>query len=191
VPAKDAEPGALATPKAYVTIVRVTDRRIFQASPSIPSIPSLGNPEEISNRAITSRAIARKRGGFGNALADILLPERRTVEQVVREAATKALREKGYGVVEPTSPETAKALPLELDIQQFWMWMTPGFWTISLEYEGIIHMKGVALVGSEREMVRGYARVSTIAGTDEEWKKTATQGVNDLTEQMKAKLRSP
>jgi len=34
-------------------------------------------------------------------------------------------------------------------------------------------------------------RVSTIAATDDEWKKTITQGVNDLIEQMKVKLRSP
>jgi len=191
VTGKSADQGTLASPSAYVTIVRVTDRRMFEASPRNPSTPSLEKPEDINNRAITARAIARKRGGYGNAMADILLPEGRTVELVVREAVTKALREKGYNVLEPASPEAAKALPLEVDIQQFWMWMTPGFFAITLEQRGIVTLNSVALVGSQAEVVQGYAKVSTIAATDEEWRKTITLGVNDLTENVKTKLRSP
>ena len=185
-----ADQGTLAS-TTYVSIVRVTDKRMFEANPRNPSTPSLEKPEDINNRAITARAIARKRGGYGNAMADILLPEGRTVELVVREAVTKALREKGYRVVEPASPEAAKALPLEVDIQQFWMWMTPGFFAITLEQRGIVTMNSVALVGGEAVVVQGYAKVSTMAATDDEWKKTITQGVNDFIEQMKAKLRSP
>jgi hypothetical protein len=185
-----ADQGTLAS-TAYVSIVRVTDKRVFEANPRNPSTPSLEKPEDLNNRAITARAIARKRGGYGNAMADILLPEGRTVELVVREAVTKALREKGYRVVEPASPEAAKALPLEVDIQQFWMWMTPGFFAITLEQRGIVSMNSVALVGGEAVVVKGYAKVSTMAATDEEWKKTITLGVSDLTENVKTKLRSP
>ena len=36
---------------------------------------------------------------MGISRAEILLPEGRTVEQIVREAAAKALAEKGYAVV--------------------------------------------------------------------------------------------
>jgi hypothetical protein len=191
VPPKGDDAVVTTGPRTYVALVRVTDRRIFEANPRKPSVPSLEKPEDLANPAIKARAIARKRGGFGNAMADILLPEGRTVEQVVREAVARALRDKGYGVVEPAAPERPNALPLEVDIQQFWMWMTPGFWTISLEYEGIVTLKGPGIVGTEPEFVRGYAKVSTIAATDEEWRKTATLGVNDLTEQLKARLRSP
>jgi hypothetical protein len=60
------------------------------------------------------------------AFAEILLPEGRTVEQIVREAATKALAEKGYAVVAEESPEFAQALPVNIEIQQFWSWFTPG-----------------------------------------------------------------
>ena len=52
-------------------------------------------------------------------------------------------------------------------------------------------MNSVALVGGEAVVVQGYAKVSTIAATDEEWRKTITLGVNDLTENVKTKLRSP
>ena len=71
--------------KGFVKLTEVKDVRQFEAAPRKPSIPSLQDPKEISNPAITSRAIARKRGGFGAAMADILLPEGRTVEQVVRD----------------------------------------------------------------------------------------------------------
>ena len=61
-----------------VKIVRVSDRRTFQMKPPDPSTPSLKD-EAIDNPAITSRAIARKRSGYGMAMGDILLPEGQTV----------------------------------------------------------------------------------------------------------------
>jgi hypothetical protein len=49
----------------------VTDQRTFEARPRDASIPSLKEEADLTNRAITVRAIARKRGGFGMALGDI------------------------------------------------------------------------------------------------------------------------
>jgi uncharacterized lipoprotein YajG len=188
IPVPVAESDAVVNPKAYVTIVRVTDARRFEASPRDPSVPSLRNPADLEDSMIRSRAVARKRGGFGKAMADILLPEDRTVEQLVREAATKALRERGYAVVDDKSPEQAKALPLELEIQQFWTWVTPGFATMKVEFESIVVMKGDALLAGAQESVRGYTRVESLAVTDGEWLRTMQQGVNDLIEQMKMKF---
>ena len=71
------------------------------------------------------------------------------------------------------------------------MWMTPGAFTISLEFQGILQMNSDSLMGSKSEIVRGYAKVSTMAATDDEWKNTIVRGVSDLTEQLKAKLRNP
>lgn len=61
-----------------VKIVKVTDLRKFELAPKQPNIPSLKNGE-ITEKAITSRAIARKRNSYGMALGDIPLPEGRTV----------------------------------------------------------------------------------------------------------------
>ena len=78
--------------KVMVKIVRVTDQRTFELRPDVASIPSLKDGQ-IDNKAITSRAIARKRNGYGKALGDILLPEGRTVEDLVEEATvTKPLQ---------------------------------------------------------------------------------------------------
>ena len=153
--------------------------------------PSLQNPEEIHDPAITARAIARKRGGYGNAMADILLPEGRTVEQLVREAVATAVQEKGYAVVNEQSPAFARALPLAVDIQQFWSWATPGFWQVSAEFEGILLLKSEALLVSPQEAVRGYGIVKGMAITDDVWQQVMQQGIADLVAQVKAKVRNP
>ncbi|MGZ4925957.1 MAG: hypothetical protein ACXV4B_05830 [Halobacteriota archaeon] len=188
VPITQAQP---ATIKGFVKIVEVKDVRRFEAAPRNPSVPSLQNAEEIKDRAITSRAVARKRGGFGAAMADILLPEGRTVEQLVREALTKAVTEKGYSVVDDKSPEFGKALPLQVDIQQFWSWFTPGFFLLSVEFEGILLLKGPVLIGSNEETIRGYSIVKGMVATDNEWQQVMQQGIQDVIEKVKARVKTP
>jgi hypothetical protein len=179
------------TARGFVKITQVRDQRRFEVAPRKPSTPSLQNPDEIGDPAIRSRAIARKRGGYGNAMADILLPEGRTVEQLVREAVTKAVQEQGYAVVSEPSPAVARALPLEVDIQQFWSWATPGFWQMSAEFEGILLLKGEALLVNPQEAVRGYSIVKGMAITDEVWQQVMQQGIADLVEQVKVKVKNP
>jgi hypothetical protein len=187
-----AVPQAQAAPtKQVVKIVAVSDLRTFESAPSDPSVPSLKNPEEIKDPSIRSRAIARKRGGFGNAAGDILLPEGRTVEQFVREAATSALAQKGYSVVDEKSPQFEKALPLSIEVQQFWAWFTPGFFTISVEFECKLRMKGQALFGDEDAPVRGYAILHRMAATEGVWQEAMQEGTTDLVEKIKARMKSP
>jgi hypothetical protein len=177
--------------KGFAKVLEVKDVRRFEATPRDPSIPSLQDSEEINDRAITSRAVARKRGGYGMAFAEILLPEGRTVEQIVREGATKALAEKGYAVVAEGSPEFAKALPVNIEIQQFWSWFTPGVFLVSVEFVGIVVLKGEVLAESNQETVRGYSIINAMAATDSQWQEVMQNGVQDLVEKMKTKLKSP
>jgi uncharacterized lipoprotein YajG len=189
---------SLPTPKAqqtpmqgFATLLEVKDVRQFEPAPREPSVPSLQDASEINNPAIRSRAIARKRGGYGKALADILLPEGRTVAQVVREAATQALAEKGYAVVNEASPDFLKAVPVNIDIQQFWSWFSPGFFTVSVEFVGVLVVKGGVLAGGNEDTVRGYSIVRGMAATDSQWQEAMQNGVQDLIKKMKAKLKSP
>lgn len=175
----------------YVKLVSVNDKRVFEAKPANPSTPSLEHAEELKDAAITARAIARKRGGFGNAAADILLPPGRTVSQVVTEAITDALRLQGYAVVETGAPQYADAIALDVDIQQFWSWFTPGFWTISIENESIVLLRSAALFAGKDESVRGYAIVNSMAATEGEWQRAMQAGVQDLVGKVKAKLPAP
>jgi hypothetical protein len=175
--------------KGFAKITEVRDVRRFEAAPTDPSIPSLEKPEELKNPAITSRAVARKRGGYGMAFADILLPEGRTVEQIVREAATKALGEQGYQVVDAMSPHYDKALSMQIDIDQFWAWFTPGFWQVSVEFRGLLMLKAEALTGRKEDIVRGSAIVKGMAATDAEWKEVIVAGVGDLTKNLQSVIK--
>ena len=175
--------------KGFAKITEVRDIRRFEAAPKEPSTPSLENAQELKNAAIISRAIARKRGGYGMAFANVLLPEGRTVELVVREAVAKALIEQGYEVVDAKSPQYEKALPMQVDIDQFWAWFTPGFWQVTVEFRGLLLVKAEGLTGRKEDIVRGNAEVKGMAVTDSEWKEVVVAGVNDLTKNLKAVIK--
>lgn len=172
-----------------VTIAKVTDCRVFQEAPPSPSIPSLKG-EEIKDPAITSRAIARKRNGYGKAIGDILLPEGRGVEDLVKEALVKSFRESGYRVIDDSERSTGgeKSVPIEADIEQFWSWFTPGFWTCSLEFEAKVKIKGDVSVFREGETVRGYVLLHTQAATGGAWMNAINKGMDEFIEEVKKRL---
>lgn len=168
-----------------VMIVRVTDNRSFELAPDSPSVPSLKGGE-VDDESITSRAIARKRNGFGKALGDILLPEGRTVEDLVREALAKSLRQAGYRVVGPTPGRGGKPIPIEADIQKFWCWVTPGFWAMRMEFEAEVLIKGDVPSFRTGETVRGYIKLHTQAARTASWMNTVNKGIeNFVTETTK------
>lgn len=170
-----------------VTIVRVTDCRKFELAPKTASIPSLRGGE-IADKAITSRAIARKRNGYGKALGDILLPEGRTVEQVVKESLTQSFREAGYRVVEADAASQENAVPVEADIEQFWSWFTPGFWAVSLEFEAKVKIKGDVPSFKDGDTVRGYVELRSQAAGTKAWLNTISKGINAFVMEVKRRL---
>ena len=169
-----------------VKIARVTDRRVFEEAPPNPSTPSLKGME-IGDPAITVRAIARKRNGYGKAIGDILLPEGRTVEDLVREALVKSFREAGYRVVADDA-KADKAASIEADIEQFWAWFTPGFWAVTLEFEAKVNIKGNVKAFKEGKMVRGYVLLHSQAAVTGAWLNTLNKGLENFTGEVKAEL---
>jgi len=166
-----------------VKIARISDKRVFQIDPSNPSTPSLMD-NQIHNAAITSRAIARKRGGFGAALGDIVLPEGRTVMQVIDEALSRGLRESGYRVLTVDEPGYAEAAPLEVDIHEFWAWFTPGFWAITLQFRTRIDVSGRIAPFEKDQSFDGSATTQSAAALTEDWLKVMKLGLNDLNQDI-------
>lgn len=118
--------------KGIAIIRSVKDERVFEQAPRNPSIPSLGfEGAEQATSDIKSRAIGRKRNSFGKALGDVLLENGQTVEGVVRDNLTTALRQSGYQVLSTSSGDT-NALLIDVHINKFWAWFQPGFWSITL-----------------------------------------------------------
>jgi hypothetical protein len=129
-PATSAPPMAPATKS--VVIVTITDERVFEESPSDPSIPSLGfEGAGKASEDVKSRAVARKRGGFGKAMGDVLLENGQTVVGLVRENLTAAIRDAGYEVLAAPAPGTSP-LMVDVHVKKFWGWFQPGFWAIAL-----------------------------------------------------------
>jgi len=139
---KLATPGAMAAPgagvvpapatKGLAVIRTVTDGRSFEQAPDDPSTPSLGFEGAQQATAETKlRAIGRKRNTFGKALGDVLLQGGQTVEGVVRDTLVDAFRQSGYQVVEAaTAPPSA--LVVDVHVKDFWAWLNPGFWAITV-----------------------------------------------------------
>jgi len=126
--------GAAPAPSTGKTaaIRSVKDERQFEQAPQDASVPSLGFEGSAQATAETKlRAIGRKRGGFGKALGDILLQEGKTVETVVRESLSEALRQAGYQVVQADSGK-APDLVVDAHIKQFWAYVRPGFWAMAV-----------------------------------------------------------
>lgn len=172
-----------------VKITRVTDMRTFEVNPSEADIPSLKD-NQIHNQTITSRAIARKRNGYGKAIGDILLPEGRSVEDLVRDALRTSLRKKGYSVLTENSAtnEYNEALPIEVDIKQFWSWFRPGFWAAKLEFEAILDISGTALFDEGRQTIQGNVQLCTQAATTRAWKNTIMKGLENLMQNIQAAI---
>ncbi len=171
-----------------VKIVRVDDKRIFELNPRNASIPSLKNGE-INDKAITSRAVARKRNGFGKALGDILLPEDRTVSDLVKEAVAKAFIESGYRVVEKNDPDYASAKPVEVDIDRFWSWITMGFWALGLNFEAKIKITGGVPAFEGGKEISFSTKLHTQAATTRAWTNILNAGLKGLVEKIKLELK--
>jgi hypothetical protein len=189
-----------ASAKGFVKIAEVRDNRRFEVAPKDPFMPSLQNPGEVNSGAITSRTIGRQRDSNGKAWGNVFLPDGRTVELVVREAVTEALAELGYAVVDVRSPQFEKALPMQVDIEQFWTWFTPRPLFLgggSVEFRGVLVLKAEALIGRKEVIASGYAIGKSVASaeaglpsTGSEWRNVVVAGVDDLVTSLKAMIRT-
>lgn len=167
-----------------IRIDRVIDKRIFEPSSQIPSMPSLMNKKDYSNDDIKSRAIGRKRGGFGNDNGDIVLPENEPVGKLVRDIMTRAFRDAGFPVLESGDPGAATAVPIYIEINEFWGWSTPHFGWTAIEFKSDIEITGNIPGFINGKSIKGYSRVTTTAPGTGVW----IEGLNRLIEDT---IKSP
>ncbi len=172
-----------------VKIIEVRDLRHFEVNPNDPSQPSLSKAEEIVDSKITSHAIGRKRGGYGNALGDLALPENKTVASVIKDATRTAFQERGYKVVDEGSPDYGRAIPIAVDVGQFWAWMRPGFVELTLSLESQVTLQGKDVIDSDSALVVGHYSIGTGAALGSEWVKTIQAGLGDLIQKMELKIK--
>ncbi len=179
------------TAKSFVTITEVRDLRRFEAFPANPATPSLEDPAQIRTPTVTARAIGRKRSDTGKGMDAIYLPDGKTVELIVRAALTKALAEQGYTVVDGKSPQFDKALPMQLDIEQFWTWFMPAFGQplAQVQFRSMLILKSEALTGRKETVIGGNAVITDRIITDTEWRNVIVAGMDDLVKNTKSVIK--
>lgn len=170
-----------------VRIDKVEDARRFEAAPNTPDIPSLpGN--DLLNSSLTSRAIGRKRGGFGLALGDVLLPEGQTVSQLVRDAVAQGFRRAGYRVLAAGEPGYEQATPITARINEFWSWFNPGFAQVTIKNRASIDVAGTLPPLKGGVTIRSEVSEGMQAVFEDDWRKIAGKGLVGITEKIQAVL---
>jgi uncharacterized lipoprotein YajG len=120
---------AAAVTKGSVYISTVTDNRHFENKPSDPSTPSIDGDVNSLTPGKKDQMIGRQRNTFGKAMGDIALAGNDTVTGRVKSLVEEGLRRKGYEISnDPNAPTS-----LAVSVDEFWAWMTPGFFALTFE----------------------------------------------------------
>lgn len=167
---------AVAASNGKKVLISTVDERVFQIDPRSPDTPSLKN-DEVTDKSITERAIARKRNGYGKGLGDVLLPSGRTVSQLVNESVAAAYKQAGYQVV--TEPSTPGAATVKVHIVEFWSWFTPGFFTVDVSNKA--HLR-IETPGATALNVVTRKDESMQAVTESDWKKITEAGLQEVSQ---------
>ncbi|RNF82805.1 hypothetical protein [Montanilutibacter psychrotolerans] len=166
-------------------IETVADQRRFEAEPDEPSTPSLKKGRDFALDAEGRKAaIARKRNGYGMAIGDIVLQPPQTIETITRELVASGLQQRGYRVVDATAAPS-DALRVRVGVEEFWAWLTPGFWAIDMEarIKTQLQFEGV----SSREInVAAYGKKTAPTGREDNWKQAYERVFVDHLEKQQA-----
>jgi hypothetical protein len=217
----DVQRNALENPErgTPVTIVRVSDRRVFKELPkregrasadpktwasreNHPFVPQL-ETGGIDDPSITVRAVAQKRNpSSGEVSCDLLLPEGDSVETLAREAIAEAFRRSGYRVLEYGEAGDGDSHTVEADIEEFWAWNGLGearfkHYTNRGANVHVLHFKVTLEIFSELppfeegHRVRGEVTLhSMLWVTRRSFRNAVTRGLDDLVENLESELEA-
>lgn len=173
-----------------IKIVSVDDKRVFTIDPRDPSHPSLKDDNEDSDKAITNRAIARKRNTYGEALGDVLLPEGDTVTAHVTQALTDGFRQGGYRVLASGDAGYDQATPVTAVIKQFWAWAQPGFWEAKMHSIAEIELDGNLPALTPTQTITAQSTIGIQIGTDSNWRKVIDLGLQNISTKVAEMLKA-
>jgi len=181
------DPAITVSGDKVAVIDSVSDQRHFEADPDDPSTPSLkqGDKYTLDGEGRKS-AIARKRNGYGHAIGDIQLSQPQTVETITRQLVASGLQQKGYRVADAGSAP-ADALHVNVAIEEFWSWFTPGFWAVDMEakLKTMLQFSG----GNDHTVeVSGYGKKTAQTGRDGNYSQAYDRAFSDYQEKQKTAL---
>jgi hypothetical protein len=162
--------------EGQIFIGSIVDRRRFEESPRDPSTPSVDGILSETSKETLSTLIGRQRGGFGAALGDVALPKGGTVQEEVRELLIEGLGSRGYKI----SDDEKSPIKLNVDIDQFWGWFTPGMFTVSVEAIIICRLDFAERDGNRIFIIRGYGIDRTALALNESWRLAYQRAYSDF-----------
>jgi hypothetical protein len=168
--------------KGAIAIGPVTDVRQFENKPDSPSTPSMNGDVKLLSTEAKNTFIGRQRNSWGHAEGDIVLPEGQNVQGKVTELLREGLKRRGYEVVN-SAPNSASA-----EIQQFWTWVTPGFFALSFEAQ--ITSKVTVTIGGKQStfIVKGYGLNHGQFAKDANWRESFDIAVQDFLKNLDKQL---
>ena len=179
-------PGKTQTPapsngkKVYI---RAVDDRVFQIKPTSFDMPSL-KYDEIDDKSITERAIARKRNNYNMAIGDVLLPKGRTVSELVGDAVASAYQQAGYEVV--SAPGAPDVREVKVQIIEFWSWsMTEGVLDKVLRNKSFLQIK---TLGMPEQTLKTLVSENVKVATETDWKTITEAGLEAITQETLKQL---
>lgn len=187
-PAHTVNTGATAVPNGKTIVIRnITDERKFEENPKEANIPSLGFGGAASaTEQVKARAFGRKRNTFGKALGDVLLPENQSVTGLVRENLTAGLQSAGYTVKDSTSAADKNSIVVDVHIKQFWSWIQPGFWAITLNANIETDITTVS-GNSKTENINVHSESGNQVIVESDWAKIIEKSLQDYQTQVISK----
>jgi hypothetical protein len=165
-----------AATQGKVYIVAVTDDREFQNRPSDPSIPSInGDITKLSARE-RDQMIGRQRNGFGKAMGDMALPADDSVTKRARLLVEQGLMRRGYQITsEPNATNT-----VTVSVNEFWAWMTPGFFALTFEAKLSCSIAVTDANGVHTAIVKGYGLNHGQFAKDVNWQEAYDPAFEDF-----------
>jgi len=171
-----AESVAKNTAKGAIAIGQISDERHFENKPDEPSTPSINGDVNQLSATARSTFIGRQRGSFGHAWGDIVLPEGQTVQGKVADLLREGLKRRGFTIADATATDNSASA----EIQQFWTWMSPGFWALSFEAQ--IKCKVTIVHGGKATsiIVKGYGLNHGQFAKDVNWQEAFDAAIQDF-----------
>ena len=170
-----------------VKIVSVDDQRVFAVAPQTPDIPSLKD-NNITDKAITARAIGRKRSGWGGAVGDVLLPEGDSVSAHIATALTNGFRQAGYRVLSSGDAGYDQATPVKAVIKQYWSWLEVGF-VVELDCRAEIQLDSPLPALAPSKTVLSQVAHKKGLVLEAEWMEISNQGLQALSVKLAEMLK--
>ncbi|MBX2812773.1 MAG: hypothetical protein KTR25_13230 [Myxococcales bacterium] len=103
---------------------------------------------------------------------------------LVQEAVVRAFREAGFWVIVSGGAPTSADIPeVQIRIEQFWAWMTPGFWSVGLDFQGRLVLSGIPRHSDMTVNVRISRR--SFAASGSRWKRVINEGVEGMVQKLR------